>query len=173
MMKAVLYLRVSTKQQDQDNQLPALQELAARRGFDVIEIYQEQESAWRAGHQRELARLIADLPKRKVDVLLVWALDRLTRGGIGAIFQLLQHFKLYGVQIISYREPWTEQSGPMADVFYAMVAWAAQFESTQMSERTKAGLVKAKANGKRLGRRPGSKDKAKRSRRGYLLRYAK
>jgi DNA invertase Pin-like site-specific DNA recombinase len=172
-MKAVMYLRVSTREQDTDNQLPALQELAARRGFDVVEIYQEQESAWRAGQQRELARLIADLPKRHIDVLLVWALDRLTRGGIGAIFQLLQHFRLYGVQIISHREPWTEQSGPMADVFYAIVAWAAQFESEQISQRTKAGLVKAKANGKTLGRRPGSKDKAKRSRRGYLLRYAK
>ena len=172
-MKAVMYLRVSTKKQDQDNQMPALKALAARRGLDVVEIYQEQESAWRAGHQRELARLIADLPRRKVDCVLVWALDRLTRGGIGAIFQLLQQFKLYGVQIISYRESWTEQAGPMADVFYAIVAWAAQFESEQISQRTKAGLDKARANGKTLGRRLGSKDKEKRSRRGYLLRYAK
>lgn len=172
-MKAVMYLRVSTKNQDQDNQLPALKELAARRGFDVVEIYQEQESAWRAGHQRELARLIADLPKRKVDVLMVWALDRLTRGGIGPLFQLLYQFRLYGVQVISCRESWTEQTGPMADLLYSVVAFAAQFESDQISARTKAGLVKARANGKTLGRPLGSKDKAKRSRRGYLLRYAK
>jgi putative DNA-invertase from lambdoid prophage Rac len=173
-MKAAIYLRVSTNEQDTLNQLPALEDLARRRGFEVVEVYQENDTAWRAGQQKELGRLIADLPKRKIDILLVWALDRLTREGIGQIFQLIGQFKAHGVQVISYQESWTEQAvGPLADMFYAISAFVANFESQRISERTKAGLVRAKANGKALGRPFGSKDKEKRSRRGYLLRYAK
>lgn len=60
----------------------------------------------------------------------------------------------------------------MADLLYAITAWVAEFESRRRSERTLAGLNRAMAQGKRLGRPKGSKDKVKRSRRGYLLRYA-
>ncbi len=168
----VIYLRVSTAEQSLENQMPALENWIASRGYNLIGIYQEQESAWRAGHQQELARLIADLPNRKVDICLVWALDRLTREGIGRIFQLVSKFKAHGVQVVSYSESWTEQSGPLADLLYAISAWIAEFEAKRISERTKAGLARAKANGKALGRPVGSKDRSKRKRTGYLLRYA-
>ena len=169
----VIYLRVSTAEQSLDNQIPALESWVKSRGYNLIETFQEQESAWHAGHQQELARLIADLPNRKVDFLLVWALDRLTREGIGRIFQLVSKFKAYGVQVVSYSESWTEQSGPMADLLYAITAWIAEFEAKRLSDRTRAGLARAKANGKVLGRPDGSHDKRKRKRTGYLLRYAK
>jgi len=58
-------------------------------------------------------------------------------------------------------------------VLYAIAGWVARIESERRSERTKAGLVRARANGKKLGRPQGSKDKGKRRRTGYLLRYAK
>ena len=171
--KVVIYLRVSTTEQVVDNQLPALEQWVSARDYELVEVYRESESAWRAGHQRELARLIADLPNRKVDIVLVWALDRLTREGIGRIFQLVSKFKAYGVQVVSYSESWTEQSGPMADLLYAITAWIAEFEAKRLSDRTRAGLARAKANGKVLGRPDGSHDKRKRKRTGYLLRYAK
>ena len=100
------------------------------------------------------------------------ALDRLTREGIAKVFELINKFKFYGVQVISYQESWTEQSGPMADLLYAITAWVAEFESKRRSERTLAGLARALREGKKLGRPKGSKDKAKRQRTGYLLRYA-
>jgi len=99
-------------------------------------------------------------------------IDRLTREGIARIFELINRFRLHGVRVISYQEPWTEQTGPMADLLYAITAWVAEFESSRRSERTKAGLVRAVTQGKRLGRPKDSRDKKKRRRSGYLLKYA-
>ncbi len=171
-MRVVSYLRVSSSEQTAENQLPALQKWAADKNHELVEVYRENESAWRSGHQRELSRLFADLKRRKADICLVWALDRLTREGIGKIFELINRFKLHGVQVISLQESWTEVGGPMADLLYAITAWVAEFESRRRSERTLAGLQRALREGKKLGRPVGSKDKAKRKRRGYLLRYA-
>ncbi len=58
-MKAACYLRVSTGQQDVSNQLPAIKAWCESRGYELAEIYAENESAWRVGHQRELARLLS------------------------------------------------------------------------------------------------------------------
>ncbi|MGB2855707.1 MAG: recombinase family protein, partial [Dehalococcoidia bacterium] len=69
-MKCCIYCRVSTSEQELENQLLVLTEWAEQRGFQVVKVYQEEESAWRAGHQRELARLITDARKRKFGVVL-------------------------------------------------------------------------------------------------------
>ncbi|GAH92614.1 unnamed protein product [marine sediment metagenome] len=171
-MKVIIYLRVSSVEQSTENQRPVLEHWIEDRGHELVEVYQEQESAWRAGRQKELARLLAELPRRKVDICLVWSLDRLSREGIGTIFAIVDKFRSHGVQVVSYQEPWTEQAGPMADLLYAVTAWVAQFESKRLSERTLAGLARARAAGVILGRPAGSRDRKKRRRRGYLLRYA-
>ena len=168
----VIYLRVSSGEQTTENQLPALEKWVADRGHMLGGIYSESESGWRAGHQHELSRLFADLHRRKVDICLVWALDRLTREGIAKIFEVINKFRLFGVSVVSYQEPWTEQSGPTADLLYAITAWVAEFESRRRSERTLAGLARAIAQGKKLGRPKGSRDSKKRSRRGYLQRWS-
>ncbi len=173
MKKVVIYLRVSSSEQTVENQLPALKQWIAGKGYELVEVYQENESAWKSGHQRELSRLFADLQKRKPDICLVWALDRLTREGIAKIFELIHKFKFYGVQVISYQELWTEVGGAMADLLYAITAWVAEFESKRKSERIKAGIERLRREGKPVGRQKGAKDKQKRSRTGYLLRYAK
>ena len=172
MAKVVVYLRVSRDSQETANQLPALKHWIGARDHELVALYNEDESAWRAGHQHELARLMADLPKYQPSILLVWALDRLTRQGIGAILQLVNSFKVHGVQVVSYSEPWTEQAGPMAELLYAIAGWAANFEADRISKRTLAGLARAKAEGRQLGRPPGSKDAKPRKKTGYLLRYA-
>ena len=171
-MKCVIYLRVSSSEQTTENQLPVLQKWVTDKGYELVETYSENESAWKSGHQHELSRLFADLPRRKVDICLVWALDRLTRQGILRIFELINKFKLYGVQVVSLQEAWTEAGGPMADLLYAITAWVAESESKRRSERTKAGLARAISEGKKLGRPKHSRDKKKRKRTGYLLRYA-
>ena len=173
-MKAAIYLRVSSQEQSVENQLPALEKYCQDRDYELATVYQETESAWRNGHQRELARLLDDLRsgRRKYHVVLVWALDRLCRQGIGAILQLVSTFERYGCHVVSIQESWTAVDGPMRELFIAMAAWAAQFVSDRRSERTKAGLARAVKEGKRLGRPAGSKDKGKRKRTGYLLRYA-
>ncbi|MFC2047185.1 recombinase family protein [Chloroflexota bacterium] len=164
-MKVCIYSRVSTGQQDTTNQSAALSEWAKQRGFEVVKVYEEEESAWKSGHQRVLASLIADTRQRRFQAVLVWALDRLSREGALAILSLVNRLSSYGVKVLSYQENWTEAPGELAELLYALTGWVARMESQRRSERTRAGLARVKAQGKRLGRPPGSKDKRKRGRR--------
>lgn len=168
-MNAVIYSRVSTDQQSTENQTNALQTWAQQRDFTVVKIYCEAESAWKSGHQKELARLVKDAYSRKFDVVLVWALDRLSREGALAILNLTHKLSSYGVKVLSYQESWTEAPGELGEVLYALTGWVARMESQRRSERTKAGLARVKAQGKRLGRPPGSIDRKKRKRRQHFI----
>lgn len=169
--RAAIYARVSTEEQTTDNQVPVLKELAARRGWEVVEVYAEEASAWRAGHQLELKKLLIRASYHEYDILIVWALDRLTREGIGSIMQLFNTFQTYGVQVISQQEPWLEQAGPMAELLTAIAGWAAQFDSARRSERIKAAIARKRDRGEHVGRKPGAKDKSLRKRMGYFGRY--
>ena len=164
-MKVCIYSRVSTGEQETKNQYMVLSDWAKQRGYEVVSIYQEEESAWKAGHQRELANLVTDARRRKFQAVLVWALDRLSREGALAILSLVQKLSACGVKVLSYQESWTEAPGELAELLYALTGWVARMESQRRSERTKAGLARVKAQGKRLGRPPGSKDKRRRKRR--------
>ena len=172
-MKAALYLRVSTTEQNTDNQLPALESYAVSRGYEISGVYSENESAWKSGHQKELSRLLADIRggKRRYGILLIWALDRLSRGGSAAILNLVDTFKAYNVRVISLQESWTEAPGEIGEILYSITGWVAKMESQRRSERTLLGLARAIKEGKRLGRPPGSRDKTKRRRAGYLNRW--
>jgi len=145
--------------------VPVLEKWASDRGLLVHGVYIEHESAWKAGHQAQLCQLMVDARRHRFDVVLVWALDRLSREGAAAILNLVNTFKIYDVKVISYQEPWTEAPGEIGEVLYAIAGWVARMESQRRSERTRAGLARVKAQGKRLGRPSGSKDKRKRKRR--------
>ncbi len=163
-MKCCIYCRVSTSEQELENQLLVLTEWAEQRDFQVVKVYQEEESAWRAGHQRELAQLVADARRRRFRVVLVWALDRLSREGSAAVLGIVSKLSRYDVKVLSYQESWTEAPGELGELLFAIAGWVARMESQRRSERTKAGLARARSQGKRLGRPPGSKDKRKRRR---------
>lgn len=175
-MSVAAYLRVSTDEQTIDNQLPAIEAYCINRGWQLESIYAESKSAWRNGHQKELSRLLHDLRtgRRRYDCLLVWSLDRLSRQGISPLLQLINTFEVYGCHVISVNESWTHpEAGPMREMFIAMSAWAAKFESDRRSERTRAGLKRVKANGQKLGRPVGKKDSRKRrKKRPVVYRYA-
>lgn len=168
-MKAACYLRVSSQEQSTDNQLPMLEAYADSRGYEIVATYQESESSWKAGHQAELKRLLEDARRHKFKLLLIWALDRLSREGSAAILNLVNTLKLYGVKVISYQESWTEAPGELGELLFAIAGWVARMESQRRSERTKAGLARVKAQGKRLGRPPGSIDRRKRKRRQHFI----
>jgi len=102
-MKVAIYSRTSTTDQNPVNQSMVLSEWAKQRGYEVVTVYEEQESAWKAGHQRELARLLDDAQKRKFDAVLVWGLDRLSREGPLAILTLVNRLKICGVRVLSYQ----------------------------------------------------------------------
>lgn len=173
MSKAALYLRVSTEDQTVDNQRPALEVYCQSRGWEIAGTYSENESAWRNGHQAELARLLADLRNgRRYDVLLVWSLDRLSRLGPLAVLTLIDTLRHYGVKVESVQEPFTNLPYGFDTVVYSFLAWVAKYESDRRSERTRAGLDRVRRQGKVLGRPKGSKDsKPRRKKRSVVLRY--
>ena len=161
MTKAAIYCRVSTADQNPENQRTVLTDWAKQRDFTVAAVYEEEESAWKVGHQRQLARLLDDARKRKFSFLLVWALDRLSREGALAILSFVHSLSRYGVKVLSYQESWTEAPRELGELLYALTGWVARMESLRKSERTKAGLARAVAQGKKLGRPKGTKDKRK------------
>ena len=154
-MKVCIYSRVSTGDQDTENQSVVLTDWANQRGYEVVRVYEEYESAWKAGHQAELAQLKSDAARGRFNIVLVWALDRLSREGALAILSLVNRLKQCGVRIISYQEPWTEAPGEIAEILYSITGWVSRMESQRRSERTKAGLARAIACGKKLGRQTG------------------
>jgi putative DNA-invertase from lambdoid prophage Rac len=172
-MKTAAYLRVSSAEQHSDNQLPAIIQWIKSHNGELVEVYAENESAWKAGHQKELARLLDELRsgRRKYDTLVVWALDRLSRQGAASILNLINTFKAYGVHVISLNESWTELPGELGEVLFAIAGWVARMESERRSERTRAGLARVRAQGKKLGRPPGAKDKDVRRKSGYINRW--
>lgn len=172
-MRAAIYIRVSTTEQNYENQKPAIEKYAERRGFEIVAEYAEEASAWRNGHQKELSRLLKDAGAGEFDVLLVWALDRLSREGALKILVLIKRLKDLGVKVISLSESWTEAPSEVEDILYALMGWVAQSESRRISERTKAGIARKKAGGGLVGRKPGAKDKRKRKTEGYRLRQAR
>jgi putative DNA-invertase from lambdoid prophage Rac len=151
--RAVLLCRVSTELQDEERQVRDLSRLAAERGWGVLEIVRERVSGTRTdrpglAHVLELAR------SRAVDVLAVSELSRLSRAGIGPVFDILRELDAAGVRVVSLSEPWAETTGPMRDLLFALLAWAAKLERDLLSERTRSGLARVRAEGKRIGRPP-------------------
>jgi DNA invertase Pin-like site-specific DNA recombinase len=165
-VNAAIYARVSTDKQEYRNQLEVLTAWAAQRGFTVVETYQENESAWRSGHQAELLRMITDAQRGKFKVILVWSLDRVSREGALAILSLVNKLTAWGCRLYSYQEPWTEAPGELGELLYALTGWVARMESTRRSERTKAGIQRKRLDGFTWGRPRGSVDKKVRKIRG-------
>lgn len=106
-------------------------------------------------------------------VLLIWSLDRLSREGIAATLEAVHGFERHRCQVWSLQESWTQDSKPETrELLMALYGWIAKSESARRSERTKAGLVRARSQGKRLGRPPGAKDTKRRKQSGYFRRWA-
>ena len=172
-MRVALWLRVSDPDGHTENQRPALEAFVASRGWEITQVYELQASAYKGDHQKLLRQVYRDARLGKFTVLLPWALDRLSREGPLATLQIVDRLGKAGVQVISLQKPWTEAAGELRDLLLAIAGWVARMESQRRSERTKAGLQRALAKGKTLGRPVGAKDTKKRRRSGYFARYAR
>jgi DNA invertase Pin-like site-specific DNA recombinase len=163
-MRIAIYARVSTddKGQDPENQLRQLREWCASAGHEIAHEYIDRESGRKGTNGRkQFAALFEDAHRRKFDCVLFWALDRFTREGMQPTVMYLQRLASYGVGFHSYTEPHLATDSELVrDILLALLASLAKQEAKKISERTKAGLARAKAAGKRLGR-PGIDDKLK------------
>ncbi|KKM90009.1 hypothetical protein LCGC14_1242890 [marine sediment metagenome] len=124
--------------------------------------------------RRERLDEVMDLARRRqIDMLAVWALDRLTREGILKTMEYIHRLSSAGVKVYCHEQAFLDPRQPTYNLVLAIFAWVAAQERKVISERTKAGLERTRRDGKVLGRPPGSRDKRKRRRRGYLLRWDK
>jgi len=95
--------------------------------------------------------MIEDARKRKFDVLLVWSYDRFSRAGLKDI-RVISDLNSWGVKFVSYQESFLDTTSEMGELLTPIFAWIAKQEAKKISERTKAGLARARSQGKRLGR---------------------
>lgn len=152
-MRAAIYCRISTsnKNQNLDNQIYPLRNWAKNLGYEIVFEFCDAESG--TTHERKgLKQLFEVLHKGKVDVILVWSIDRLSREGIGRLCYYIEVFKKYNVQLLSHQERWLSTDGPTADLLIAVFAWVAKLETQRLRERVKSGLARARREGKKLGR---------------------
>jgi DNA invertase Pin-like site-specific DNA recombinase len=151
-VRAALYLRVFTRDQSVENQERELRRWAERLGFEVAAVYADTASGSRSD-RAALAAVLAGTHRREFDVLLLWALDRLSREGIGPMARYMEQLKQGGVRVMSYQEPWVDTASPVWDLLLAVFAWVAQQERQRIGERVRAGQARARAAGVRLGRK--------------------
>src|ERR1700740_2201235 len=155
LLRAAYYLRVSTGNQDLENQRAEIEPFIRRRGWILEYRFEEVVSGGKAERNRlEFKAMMKAAHQRKFDILVFWALDRLTREGTRATLNYLQRLESKGVDYVSYQEQWLDSTGPFKDVMISMFATLARQERARISERTIAGLKVARVKGKRLGRPP-------------------
>lgn len=148
-----IYARVSTtdKGQDTENQLFQLREYCARAGWRISQEYVDHVSG-KSGEREAFKQLFEDASRRKFDIVLVWALDRFTREGVWATFDYVRQLTRHGIQFESYSEAHFRTTGPAGELMLAIAAWIAKQERLRISDRTKAGVDRARRAGKHIGR---------------------
>lgn len=149
MRQAALYARVSTLDQHTDNQLVELRRYAAARGWDVVEHVDHGVSGSKE-RRPALDALVADAKRRRFDAVVVWRLDRLGRS-IKHLITLIDELQALGIAFVSLGEG-LDTTTPAGRLQFHVLAAIAEFERARIQERVQAGLARAKAQGKRLGR---------------------
>jgi len=159
-MRTAIYTRVSKNDgtQDPENQLRELRVFCQRQGWEIVEVYTDFASGKRSD-RASFKRMMADASKRKFDTVTFWAMDRFSREGIEATLSYLRQLEGYKVGFRSYQEPFFDSAGPFKELMIAMFASFASLERAKISERTLAGLAKARSQG-RVGGRPKVEDDA-------------
>src|SRR5215469_7400912 len=153
-MKAALYSRVSTrdKGQDVENQLRQLWEFCDRQSWSVSREFVDHASGKRSDREQFQAMFSA-ASRREFDSVLFWSLDRFSREGVYETLQHLQRLTACGVGYRSFTEQYLDSCGLFKDAVISILATIAKQERVRLSERTIAGLQRARSNG-RIGGRP-------------------
>jgi len=153
-MKTAIYARVSTKdgRQDTDNQLRQLRQFAETQNWTVVHEYVDRASGKR-GDREQFQKMFVAASRREFDILLFWSLDRLSREGTVETLNHLQRLTGYGVDYRSFTEQYLDSTGIFEEAVIGILAAVAKQERVRLSERTIAGLERARAQG-RVGGRP-------------------
>lgn len=148
--RVALYCRVSTREQTVENQILPLKEYAQARGWTVVEVFSDAGVSGAKDHRPALSRMMEAARKRKIDRVMVARLDRLGRS-VRHLLLTLEEFRVLGIQLLSLAES-MDTGTPMGKMVFTLIASVAEFEREIIRERIYAGLRRAKAQGKTLGR---------------------
>jgi DNA invertase Pin-like site-specific DNA recombinase len=172
-MRTAIYTRVSKSDgsQDPENQLAQLRDFCKQQGWTITEVYNDFASGKRSD-RAGFRRMMADASKRRFDNVVFWAMDRFSREGIEATLAYIRQLSAYKVGFRSYQEPFFDSAGPFKEFMISAFATFASLERARISERTLAGLAKARAEG-RVGGRPKAAEDPKTMRTFLKLRESK
>ena len=154
-MRTALYARVSTSDKDQnpETQLIPLREFVASQRWTVTGEFVDYASATDLKGRTAWRRLLDQTSKHKVDLVLVWRIDRAFRSVLDAA-TTLERLRGWNVGLRSYTEPWIDTTSPFGEAMFHITTAFAQLERGIISERVKAGMERARKQGKHLGRPP-------------------
>ena len=166
-MRVAVYLRVSTddKGQTVETQRLPLRDYCAAQGWTEVAEYADEASATDLRGRVNWRQLLDDCAKRRVDLVLVWRLDRAFRSVLDAA-QTLERLRAWRVGLRSYQEPWLDTTSPFGEALYYITVAYAQLERGILRERVKAGMERARREGRHIGRPPVTE------RRGFAARWA-
>jgi DNA invertase Pin-like site-specific DNA recombinase len=152
MKRAALYLRVSTVDQNPETQGIELRQFAKQRGYEIVQEYVDHGVSGTKMRRPALDQLLKDANRRKFDAVLVWSSDRLARS-TKHFLQVLDDLSELGIQFLSQREA-IDTEGPLGRAIVVIISAIAELERSLIVERVRAGMRRAKLEGRRIGRTP-------------------
>jgi DNA invertase Pin-like site-specific DNA recombinase len=155
--RAAIYTRVSTIDQHPETQLCDLREMAKQRGYEIVYEYNDKISG---AKQKRLGldQLLADARRHKFDVVLVWAFDRMARS-VRHFLEILDELNHLSIEFVSFREN-IDTGGPLGRAMVVIVGAIAELEKNLIVERVRAGMRRARLEGRQIGRSPLKIDRA-------------
>ena len=169
MKRAVLYLRVSTIDQTTANQDRELRAIAARMGCEITKVYKDHgiSGAKRRDKRPAFDALCRDATKRQFDVIMAWSVDRLGRS-LQDLVGFLSELHALGIDLF-LRQQGLDTTTPAGKALFQMMGVFAEFERAMIQERVRAGLARARSEGKRLGRPPIARELEERIRKALAI----
>ncbi|MEP9398121.1 recombinase family protein [Mesorhizobium sp. KR2-14] len=150
--RVAIYLRVSTAEQTTDNQRRELEAVAQRAGWEVVQVFEDKGISGTKGRDKRPAydAMLKAVTRREVDMVVAWSVDRLGRS-MQELTAFLGELHGRGADLYLHQQA-LDTTTPSGKAMFGMMAVFAEFERAMIVERVNAGLARAKAQGKKLGR---------------------
>lgn len=158
MKRAALYLRVSTLDQNPSTQLYDLRGLAEQRGFEIVHEYTDHGFSGARVRRPALDEMLIDARRGRFDIVVVWACDRLARS-VRHFLEVLDELSHLNIEFVSFREQ-LDTGGPLGRAVITIISVVAELERSLIIERVRAGMRRAKLEGRHIGRKPLNIDRA-------------
>ncbi len=158
MKRVAVYARVSTLDQTTANQLLDLRQMAEQRGFEIVEEYVDHGISGTRARRPALDKMMTDARRGRFDIVVVWAADRLARS-VKHFVEVLAELDHLGIGFVSFREQ-IDTAGPLGRAVMIIVSAIAELERSLIVERVRAGIRRARLEGRHIGRRPLDIDRA-------------